>query len=633
MDDLARFLQAVGYHAVQIQPMVPTFLHLILSAIFPIYAGAHASLSRPSSAAKPAKRMKEYDEDDEPDEHNRKMEGMSPSDAIILPLFAGLTLAGLYVLIKWLEDPVILNKILNWYYSFFGILALTRLITDTMKTLTSFIFPEMYTLGGQTWTIHAKQRMAISNSSPPGMRDSPLPSFLSNLPLPKAIKHLLWRIRGLESQKLQFRIFIRGFISTNTKFVPQLCISFLVAFAAQLYFNLISKPWWLTNALGFGFAYSILQLLSPTESLTGTLVLCALFVYDIYFVFFTPLMVTVATKLDIPAKLLFPRPSGPYDDPTKKHLSMLGLGDVILPGMMIGFALRFDLYLYYLRKQIRKETQEDNTREKSPPNDKKLPNSETPGYVMEKDTYYPAVSGWGEKFWSTRGAIITSSKYHGTIFPKPYFHATLVGYVLGMLLTLGIMQIYGHAQPALLYLVPGVLGALWGTALVRGEARILWRYSEDNSEEEAKDKKEKGDEVKKNEESNNHNNNGWTWKNWHRIFSPSSYQSATNPTAPDSKNKKNKKKTIAGDDEQESSLTTDPKKKPAAAVAAKETKATADGKFNPETQQKKKKEDHKSTQTSSSSCSDTDSEDGKDHRERGTELFYFSVRVPSQGGT
>ena len=62
-------------------------------------------------------------------------------------------------------------------------------------------------------------------------------------------------------------------------------------------------------------------------------------------------MVAVATQLDIPAKLLFPRPVGPGDDPSKRAMSMLGLGDVILPGMMIGFALRFDLYLFYLQKQ------------------------------------------------------------------------------------------------------------------------------------------------------------------------------------------------------------------------------------------------------------------------------------------
>ncbi len=48
-----------------------------------------------------------------------------------------------------------------------------------------------------------------------------------------------------------------------------------------------------------------------------------------------------------------------------------------------------------------------------------------------------------------------------------------------MLVTLFVMQIYKHAQPALLYLVPGVLVAVWGTALARGELKLMWEYTED----------------------------------------------------------------------------------------------------------------------------------------------------------
>jgi hypothetical protein len=65
------------------------------------------------------------------------------------------------------------------------------------------------------------------------------------------------------------------------------------------------------------------------------------------------MMVTVAKSLDVPIKLMFPRPT-PADDPTaaSSH-AMLGLGDVVLPGIMIGLALRFDLYLFYLHRQKR----------------------------------------------------------------------------------------------------------------------------------------------------------------------------------------------------------------------------------------------------------------------------------------
>jgi len=47
-----------------------------------------------------------------------------------------------------------------------------------------------------------------------------------------------------------------------------------------------------------------------------------------------------------------------------------------------------------------------------------------------------------------------------------------------MTITLFIMHAFKHAQPALLYLVPGVLGAVWLTAVVRGEVKEMWEYSE-----------------------------------------------------------------------------------------------------------------------------------------------------------
>jgi minor histocompatibility antigen H13 len=99
-------------------------------------------------------------------------------------------------------------------------------------------------------------------------------------------------------------------------------------------------------------------------------------------------MVTVATELDIPAKLLFPRPRGPGEDPTKQAMSMLGLGDVILPGMMIGFALRFDLYLFYLRKQKRRIIQDPSMSDEGQ-TDASAKRHETPSDIV-KAKWHPA---------------------------------------------------------------------------------------------------------------------------------------------------------------------------------------------------------------------------------------------------
>ena len=214
-------------------------------------------------------------------------------------------------------------------------------------------------------------------------------------------------------------------------------------------------------------------------------------------------MVTVATKLDVPIKLLFPRPDGcvyPVGagegseamkeylvcKAKKKTMAMLGLGDVVVPGMVVGLALRFDLYMHYLKQQKRKDGQGKDEI------------GAGKGEV-EKVPFINATGGWGERFWTSVSSSTSPSQpekfssstsalvqaLQARSFPKPYFYATVIGYLGGLVATVMVMQVWGHAQPALLYLVPGVLGMFWGTAVVRGDVGELWRYTEAEEEDEA----------------------------------------------------------------------------------------------------------------------------------------------------
>lgn len=361
---------------------------------------------------------------------------------------------------------------------------MARMIRDTMSTVGSFVIPKIYDKDGRTLVIYERRISSKLNSSasveqkPQDLESSAASSLTSK------VIDTVSTLRKLLSQQLEVRVYIHKTVEAKFKIGLQGITSLFLAVVGVLYFNLIGKPWWLTNLLGFSFAYSALQIMSPTTSWTGTLILGALFIYDIYFVFFTPLMVAVATQLDIPAKLVFPRPSRPNEDPAKQALSMLGLGDVILPGMMIAFALRFDLYLFYLRKQPQPTINEPKSLEDAA-NDSDDSASEE---AMEptKATWHSATGGWGERFWYSKDDLLKSQRFKGVLFPKTYFHASVIGYFLGMLCTLGVMEIYGHAQPALLYLVPGVLGSMWGTALVNGDIQTLWTFDEAEEERESK---------------------------------------------------------------------------------------------------------------------------------------------------
>lgn len=67
--------------------------------------------------------------------------------------------------------------------------------------------------------------------------------------------------------------------------------------------------------------------------------LCGLFVYDIFWVFGTDVMVTVAKNINGPIKLMFPK--NVLEDPS--DCSILGLGDIVIPGIFMALCLRFDI--------------------------------------------------------------------------------------------------------------------------------------------------------------------------------------------------------------------------------------------------------------------------------------------------
>lgn len=533
---VAEALGVVAYVFAEMQPYLPTYAHLIASALFPIYAGAHASLSCPSSAShqkkerKDRKKAEDENEDDEDDEIVQRMEGLSPTDAIFFPILAGCTLAGLYFLIKWLQDPALLNKILNWYFAAFSVFAVARLVSDGLTVSHSLLFPRQFSINNKLFEFNPVKQKALCAGQAP--RSSPFPGVLTFVPLPASIKSAVWRLRVLPSRKLAVSALVRNVFDFKIKVGLFDLVGLAIGVGSVLYYNFIGKPWYLTNLMGFGFAYGSLQLLSPTTFWTGSLILSALFFYDIYFVFFTPMMVTVAKSLDIPIKLMFPRPPPPDAAPGDTALSMLGLGDVVLPGIMIGLALRFDLYLFYLKKQTkgsnrglvldskdgsgrtadsiddvdsRKLVREsndkaaqkageidtvDDTKSAHDSNDNK---GQTPSTIdlvdnIVKSPYVSVAASLGDRFWT--GTLLRSDPRVRGSFPKPFFNASIVGYIVGMCTTLVAMQVSDHPQPALLYLVPGVLFSLWGYALLSGQMKEFWAFSDAGDEEDEKKKEE-----------------------------------------------------------------------------------------------------------------------------------------------
>ncbi|KAG0645272.1 Intramembrane protease 1 [Hyphodiscus hymeniophilus] len=478
-DGDSRTLQFIGEWGCRVydeRELIQMYIHLIISALFPIYIGAHASLRRPPSAAEPKKSKAAKDEDDDEVDVESTVEGLSPSDAILFPVLAGLTLTGLYFLIKWIQDPKLLNKILNYYFSLIGVFGVGKIAADSLNVATTFVFPSVWSSRGKTYMIDPLLAQQVTGKAKPrGVqlhhsftdKTNPFPGLLSSVQFPAFVNKKLWTLRALLRNHWIFRGYIHGIVNGKSKVQINDMIGLFIGIATIIAYNVSGKAWWLLNIIGFGFCYGTLQLMSPTTFWTGSMVLAGLFVYDIVMVFYTPMMITVATSLEAPIKLVFPGPG---------RGSMLGLGDVVLPGIMMALALRFDLYLHYLRHPTRKD-------------EKKAP-------------YHEATGKWGERFW-TWGSKDEPTIADGARFKKVYFKASLIGYVLGLVTTLVVLNIFKHGQPALFYLVPTVLGSLWGTAFLRGDFKLMWGYTEDGSLDQDEDDKEKqnaGDSKEKHSE-------------------------------------------------------------------------------------------------------------------------------------
>jgi minor histocompatibility antigen H13 len=99
-----------------------------------------------------------------------------------------------------------------------------------------------------------------------------------------------------------------------------------------------SKNWVYNNILCVIFCVHALQSMFIGNFKNGILLLTLLFFYDIFFVFGTDVMLTVAKGIDAPIKLKFPKDYS-ADPP---QYSILGLGDIVIPGIFVSLCLRYD---------------------------------------------------------------------------------------------------------------------------------------------------------------------------------------------------------------------------------------------------------------------------------------------------
>jgi len=298
----------------------------------------------------------------------REIETMTQKDAFMFPVIGSAVLFGLFLAFKFFNKDYI-NILFHIYFSFIGLYTIACIIYEKFADMSMF------------------QNMVKKEV----------------LEIP-AIKFLLEKPAKINQLDI-------------------LCFVLASPIGVSYY---LFKTWTLNNILGMAFSIFGIENLMLGQFKIGFILLGLLFFYDIFWVFGTPVMVTVAKNLDGPIKLMFPKNlEAASSGVAPTDFNMIGLGDIVIPGVFVALMLRFDMYNYFKTHTI-----------------KEIPFS------------------------------FSNNKY---------FIITFIGYALGIFATLAVMVIFKAAQPALLYLVPGCLFTSMGMALARGKMKELWEFDEENA--------------------------------------------------------------------------------------------------------------------------------------------------------
>jgi len=253
---------------------------LLIMALIPIWIGSFRSV-------KSHKEMRENS-----DRTGEKPETMSQKDAAMFPLIASCALFGLYIFFQVFSKEHV-NMLLSVYFFVLGIFALAH----TVSPLFNKLIPEC---------------VVGSNSY-----------------------HFEFTSTSKDGQTKE-DIVVYDFTS------PDLVA--LAASAAVGVWYFMHKHWLANNLFGMAFAINGVELLHLNKVVTGCILLGGLFFYDIFWVFGTNVMVTVAKSFEAPIKLVFPQDLL-ENGLAAKNMAMLGLGDIVIPGIFVALLLRYDYSL------------------------------------------------------------------------------------------------------------------------------------------------------------------------------------------------------------------------------------------------------------------------------------------------
>uniref|UniRef100_A0A4W4G551 Signal peptide peptidase-like 2B n=1 Tax=Electrophorus electricus TaxID=8005 RepID=A0A4W4G551_ELEEL len=152
--------------------------------------------------------------------------------------------------------------------------------------------------------------------------------------------------------------FVRRRPQVRMLLLSALCVA--VSITWGVFRNEDQWAWVLQDALGIAFCIYMLKTIRLPTFKACTLLLVVLFIYDVFFVFITPyftksgesIMVEVAagpsgssTHEKLPMVLKVPRLNFSPLSLCDRPFSLLGFGDILVPGLLVAYCHRFDILM------------------------------------------------------------------------------------------------------------------------------------------------------------------------------------------------------------------------------------------------------------------------------------------------
>ncbi|KAG5368667.1 Intramembrane protease 2 [Yarrowia sp. C11] len=445
-------------HELPFDEQILIFSFLMVAAVGVVYAGAKAGVTRPAGSRDPDEKSELFHICDL---QETQTESVGNSEALFMPVLGGVFLCGMYFAIKHLSKETV-QWFLTHYLGFAGSMSVGMVASMAYKGFLRTVFnthvahykiilcadrdyrgvgsfsrsdiEQMECEKADKADDKKKSKKSKKKAKKGGKADAVVPVVESVKTTPTKGKkgNKKDKIEKIEkSEKIESEETVSSSSNLMAKYFPLittedqkyavhftvvdiLCF-FLSIFCllSMIKYPEIAQNWIVNNILGVCMAITGMSTLKLSTFSSGLIMLAGLFFYDIFFVFGTDIMLTVATSIDGPIKLVVPKNEFGKG-------ALLGLGDMVVPGVYMSLCLRYDVFRYYK-------------------------DGKQPFHLARK-------------------------------INAPYFVSSLIFYVIALITTMVVLFVFEHGQPALLYICPALMLSTLLVGVYQGELGALWAY-------------------------------------------------------------------------------------------------------------------------------------------------------------